>query len=267
MNGLSLPMDSASALIAWYAAMGVEILVGDNPHNYFAPPPQTQQPPRPSTTARIITPPTLPQEESVQACTLASQAQDVESLLKLMQDMDLCPLKRTALKGVKGWGNPHAPLLIIGDMPNEDDEKDGHYYSAEAGKLLENMLRAIGLSKESCYAMPLVWWRPPAGRQPTASEMASCAPFIARFIALQNPKALLITGGLSAGCLLNAQGSLQQLRSKSWEYKQEDTAMAIPAIISFSAYHLLRQPSLKQAAWQDWLRLSKNLASYSAYNK
>jgi DNA polymerase len=247
------PDNAATALISWYATMGVNILVGDSPHNYFAPDPVTQQITKPAAqSARIIAPLTLPKEEQQHAHRLAMQAKNVDELLQLMQDMDLCPLKRTALRAVQGWGNPHAPLLIIGDMPDADDELAGQYCSGLAGQLLENMLRAIGLNKESCYALPLVWWRTPAGRQLSAAEIASCAPFITHFIDLQQPHALLITGGLSAGALLKAEGSLQQLRSKTWEYTAEKP---IPAIISFSPFHLIKQPSLKQAAWQDWLKI------------
>lgn len=257
-NNVPLLQDAASALLGWVAAMGVDTLVGATPHNYFSPPPPAAT--RPVTSPpRIITAPPLPQEEQQHARSLAAQAKEVESLLQLMQDTDICPLKRTALRGVQGWGNPHAPLFIIGDMPDIEDESAGQYCSGLAGVLLENMLRAINFSKDACYALPLVWWRPPGGRQASTSEIATCIPFIERFITLQRPKALLITGGIAASTLLKAQGSLQQLRSKTWEYNQGEAAKTIPAFISFSPFHLLRQPSLKQPAWQDWLQIKSLL--------
>jgi uracil-DNA glycosylase len=245
----------AAAILEWLTAIGMESVVDNSSHEYFSALPSLETSIHQTISQHISL--TSQQHANSETEMLASQAHTVDDLLQSMQEMDFCPLKRTAMNAVKGWGNPHAPLLIIGDFPTVEEDMAGQYCHGDAGDLLSNILRSVGLSKHACYALPLIWWRPPAGRQASADEVASCSPFVKRLINLQRPKHIVITGGLTAKILLHTQGSIAQLRNKSWSYETEGQ-LPLPVTISYSPHQLLQYPQLKAHAWQDWLKLSFN---------
>jgi DNA polymerase len=127
-----------------------------------------------------------------------------------------------------------------------------------AGKLLDQMLAAAGLS-ERVFITNTVFWRPPGNRNPTPDEQATCAPFLEKAIRLVSPKLLLLSGGVSAKSLLKRQDGILSLRGNWFDWTSEDGQLVIPALPTLHPAFLLRQPAAKAQAWKDLLTLLSRL--------
>src|SRR5690606_31433513 len=196
--------DQRKALLEWYAAMGVDVLVADNPCDWFAPPQPRSQNAHPSAPPPAPTPrqpvratglppdfrPIAPQpvisadQAEMAARELARQADSLESLRALLEGFTGCPLKATASRLCFARGNPQARLMLIGEAPGRDEDMQGLPFVGRAGKLLDRMLAAIGLGPDDVYITNIVYWRPPGNRTPTPQEVQACVPFLERQIEL-----------------------------------------------------------------------------------
>ena len=148
-------------------------------------------------------------------------------------------------------GTPGSALMLVGDMPGADGVLGG-----AAGKLLGRMLATIGLARSGIYLANLVYWPTPGGRAPAASEVAACAPFLARQIEFARPRVVLALGGAAAAALTGASGGIARSRGK-WSTL---AAGGMPVLATFHPAQLLAQPTLKALAWRDLLALRSRLA-------
>jgi DNA polymerase len=172
---------------------------------------------------------------------------------------DGCALKRQgARRAVFARGNPSAPVMIIGEGPGADEDLQGEPFVGRAGKLLDRMLAAAGLS-DRVFITNTVFWRPPGNRNPTAEEQATCAPFVEQAIRLVRPKLLLLSGGVSTKSLLKRQEGILTLRGAWFDWTSEDATLVIPALPTLHPAFLLRQPAAKAQAWKDLLTLLSRL--------
>ena len=160
-----------------------------------------------------------------------------------------CELHKQRTQAVFGVGNRAAQWLIIGEAPGADEDRQGEPFVGRAGKLLNNMLLAIGLQRAEVYIANIVKCRPPSNREPAAEEAQACAPYLARQIALINPKIILALGRVAAQNLLRTERPVGSLRGKRFSYEQTD----IPIIVTYHPAYLLRSPQEKRKAWQDLL--------------
>ena len=250
------------ALLQWQVAMGATEAVSEVPENWLAAPPPAPEPaaqpvqaaPADRSKVTPIKPASAPNislAETVSAAEqAASGADSLEALSMAVHAFDGCPLKKTARNTVFAAGNFASKLLLIGEAPSASDDLSGEAFSGEAGALLNKMLAAIGLSRDTdCALINGVFWRPPGNRPPTAEEAAICLPFLKRFIALQAPTQIVLLGGGTAKVLLGETRSLSQLRAASLQYAGAE----VRATLAPST--LLRQPLQKKLAWQDLLAL------------
>ena len=130
-----------------------------------------------------------------------------------MAEFEGCNLKFTAKNLVFADGNPAADVMLVGEAPGRDEDLEGLPFVGRSGQLLDRMLAAIGLDRQSVYIANVIPWRPPGNRTPTPQETEICRPFIERQVELVNPKMLVTLGGPSAKTLLNAtEGVLQAAR-------------------------------------------------------
>ncbi len=189
-------------------------------------------------------------------------AKTLEGLKAEMAAFTGCGLKKTAKNLVFADGNPHAEVMMVGEAPGEDEDRQGLPFVGVSGKLLDRMVSFIGLDRTTFYITNIVPWRPPGNRNPTDQEIAACLPFIERHIALVKPKVLVFLGGVSVKSLLKTKDGITKLRGKKMVYNYVDAegnAQSCTAIPMFHPAYLLRTSTHKRLAWRDWLMLKKLL--------
>jgi DNA polymerase len=148
--------------------------------------------------------------------------------------------------------------MVIGEGPGADEDVQGSPFVGRAGKLLDKMLAAAGLT-DRVFITNTVFWRPPGNRTPTAAEQAVCAPFVERAIALVRPRLLMLAGGASAKHMLQTADGILSLRGRWFEWRSADGALELPALPTLHPAFLLRQPAAKKKAWEDLLKLTERL--------
>lgn len=261
---------AATALLRWYADMGVDEAVGPAPSDFFAwkpaPPPRPAQtpsreasPPRPATPAFTGSGEDLSADEAVEAAKRAAAACDsFEALEAAVQAFEGCPLKAGAKNTVFTDGIPGSDLLVIGEAPGRDEDRLGKPFVGRAGQLLDRMLAAIGRSRtENTLISNVIYWRPPGNRTPTQVETATCRPFVDRLIELTEPKAILLAGGAALQAMLGITGIM---RARGvWREIETAGGIRVAALPSFHPAFLLRQPSNKRLAWADLQSLETRL--------
>jgi len=194
-----------------------------------------------------------------EARAAADGAQDIAALKLAVEAFEGCALKKTAFSCVFADGEPQAPLMILGEAPGANEDRQGLPFVGDAGKLLDRMLAAIERDRESAYISNVIFWRPPGNRTPTAEETAACLPFVERHIALARPKILFLVGGSAAGTLLGETRGVMKLRGKWHTYQNRYLDKPIPAMVSLHPAYLLRQPGHKRLAWRDLLEVKQAL--------
>jgi DNA polymerase len=159
----------------------------------------------------------------------------------------LCELHRTRTQTVFGVGRQNADLMIIGEAPGADEDRQGEPFVGRAGRLLTAMLRAIGLGRNDVYIANILKCRPPNNRDPAPAETATCTPYLERQIALVGPRAILAVGRIAAQHLLQSDQAIGRLRGRALCYD----ALQIPVVATYHPAYLLRSPLAKSKAWQD----------------
>jgi len=157
-----------------------------------------------------------------------------------------CPLHEKRNQSVFGVGDERADWLFVGEGPGADEDAKGEPFVGQAGKLLDNMLLAIGLRRGSnVYIANVVKCRPPGNRNPEAAEAAACEPYLARQIELIQPKLIVALGKVAAHQLLATQAAIGSLRGKLHSHQ------GIPLIVTYHPAYLLRTLPDKAKAWED----------------
>jgi DNA polymerase len=195
-----------------------------------------------------------------QAQALAAGADSLDALAAIIAGFDGCPLRfeGAASQAVVYRGDPQAPLMVIGEGPGADEDRQGQPFVGRAGQMLDKMLGAAGLTGRVLITNT-VFWRPPGNRTPTPAEQAVCAPFVERAIALVRPKMLLLVGGASAKAMLRKDEGILSLRGRWHEWRSADGTLELPALPTLHPAFLLRQPAAKKRAWADLLTLTERL--------
>jgi uracil-DNA glycosylase len=272
----------AGGWLDWYALMGVVDAVEEGSSSHYARaaeararlevrPPLGQVVPGPTTPAAaptLRTPvagvpsrvpaPGGPLQAASDAHRLAAACAGLDELRDALLRFDGCPLKATATRLCLSDGNPNAPVMLIGEAPGAEEDRQGKPFVGQSGQLLDRMLAAIGLDREKVYITNVVFWRPPGNRAPTDGEVALCQPFLERQIALIRPKLLVFVGGIAARALLGLKDGVTRLRGRRFLYQPDDGA-PIPALVMFHPAYLLRQPAQKRFAWRDMLTIRQEI--------
>ena len=166
-----------------------------------------------------------------------------------------CGLHTTRTKTVFGVGDENADWMLIGEAPGAEEDRLGDPFVGQAGKLLDNMLAAIGLSRRTnVYIANVLKCRPPGNRNPTPEEVAQCSPYLLQQIALTQPKLIVAMGRFAAQTLLETSASISSLRGKVHRYA------GVPLIVTYHPAYLLRTLEDKAKAWEDLLFARKTLA-------
>ena len=182
----------------------------------------------------------------------------VEELRAAVEAFDGCLLKETASNTVFGDGPEDADIMLIGEAPGADEDRQGRPFVGRSGQMLDQMLSYIDLTREKDFRITnIVFWRPPGNRKPNAGEVALCWPFSRRHIELVQPKVILAVGGLSAQTLIDPNLRITRERGK---WRSLDVAgRAVAVLPTLHPAYLLRQPINKREAWADLLMLRQHL--------
>ncbi len=174
---------------------------------------------------------------------------DWHALRQRVSSCTACGLWETRTQAVFGVGDEDADLLIIGEAPGADEDRQGEPFVGRAGQLLNAMLQAIGLRREQVYIANILKCRPPGNRDPRPEEALRCESFLMRQIELIKPRVILSVGRISAQHLLKTDMPVGRLRGRIHEVGDS----RLPLVVTYHPAYLLRSPEQKAKAWQDLL--------------
>jgi DNA polymerase len=157
-----------------------------------------------------------------------------------------CGLHKTRTQTVLGVGDENADWLLVGEAPGAEEDRLGEPFVGQAGKLLDNMLAAIGLNRaKNVYICNVLKCRPPGNRNPEPDEVAKCSPHLQKQIELIRPKLIVAMGRFAAQTLLGTDASIASLRGRLHQYA------GLPLIVTYHPAYLLRNLPDKSKAWED----------------
>lgn len=162
-----------------------------------------------------------------------------------------CSLGKTRTKFVFGVGNPNADVMIIGEAPGADEDAKGEPFVGRAGKLLNDILKAINFEREDVFIANILKCRPPNNRNPLPEEMTTCIPYLKKQIDLVQPKLILCLGLVAAGGLLQLKLSLTKMRGNVYEFN------GVKTMVTYHPAALLRNPNWKKGCWEDVQKFRK----------
>jgi uracil-DNA glycosylase family 4 len=160
-------------------------------------------------------------------------------------DCQRCRLGATRQSLVFGVGNPQARLVLVGEAPGREEDEKGEPFVGEAGRLLDRILFAMGLSRADVYICNVLKCRPPNNRDPEADEVASCEPFLARQLTAIRPQAIVALGRFAIHTLLQTKVPIGRLRGTWQQYH------GLPLMPTYHPAYLLRNPIGKREVWAD----------------
>jgi uracil-DNA glycosylase len=257
-SGIADDWRAALAALDWQVEAGADETIGDAPVNRYelAVEAKSASMPRASDQAPAIGPTAADPVSTARAA--AESARTLDDLRVAIATFDLCELKKGARNTVFADGNPFARVLILGEAPGADEDREGRPFVGRAGQLLDRMFAAIGLSRTSpdpetaLYITNVLPWRPPGNRDPEPGEIAMMRPFVERHIALVDPAVIVVMGNTPLDALTGHRGILRARGTWTQALGRPILPMTHPA-------YLLRNPSAKREAWADLLSLQSKL--------
>lgn len=251
---------AARAALDWQVELGVDEALGEAPVNRFelvdkprpAPTPSTGQSPHVQAVQTVHVE-AIRADPVAEARVAANAAQSLEELRAALERFEHCALKRGARNLVFGEGAAGARVMVIGEAPDREGDREGKPFVGQAAALLGRMFGAIGLSlEENVYATTVMPWRLLNQSGPSPEEVAMMRPFMARHVALAKPELVVLMGNISCDAALGARG-ITRLRGTWGE------AYGVAVMPMFPPETLLRQPGLKREAWADLLEIKARL--------
>lgn len=268
---------SPEHVLRWYLDAGVDEAVGETPENRLKdlsqPVSITGPAPTPAAIPVAAPKPAAPkpaappsqragQEQAVRsAVELAQAATSLDELRAALEDFEGCALKKTAIQLVFGDGDPDATVMLVGEAPGADEDRQGVPFVGASGKLLDKMLASIELDRAQVFISNTVFWRPPGNRTPNGGEIAICMPFVERMIELVDPEILVTVGGPATHSLLAQQGSISRLRGHWFNFETPQMSRPVQAAAIYHPAYLLKSPAMKAPTWTDLLAIRAKLDS------
>jgi len=194
--------------------------------------------------------------QSVAASSPATcRSETLAELALRIKDCGLCPLGEQRQNLVFGVGNPRAELVLVGEAPGREEDKKGVPFVGEAGRLLDRILFAMGLSRQDVYICNVIKCRPPSNRDPQPEEIATCEAFLKSQLAAIRPRIIIALGRFAAQTLLQTKKPIGRLRGH-WQ-----TYQGIALMPTFHPAYLLRNPAGKRDVWEDMKLVMQRLKS------
>jgi uracil-DNA glycosylase family 4 len=186
-----------------------------------------------------------------------SKSLKLKKLAASISNIKNCALKKNATNQVFADGNANAKIMIVGEGPGLNEDKEGIPFAGRAGELLDKMLASINLDRENVYITNVVNYRPPENRKPTEEEINKYLPFLTRHIEIINPKILLLLGSTALSAIIGNDSVISEARGK-WISKKFGNNQ-IFVITSFHPAFLMRQPNQKKMSWIDLKMIKKKI--------
>lgn len=171
-----------------------------------------------------------------------------------------CALHAGRTQTVFGVGSPTADWMIVGEAPGAEEDRRGEPFVGRAGQLLDEMLRAVGLSRDSVFIANILKCRPPNNRDPAASEAEACRSYLERQIELVRPRIILAVGRIAAQQLLRSEATVGRLRGRVHRLTNPE----IPVVVTYHPAYLLRSPTQKREAWKDLCLARRIIGAHAA---
>ncbi|MCD6733344.1 MAG: uracil-DNA glycosylase [Burkholderiaceae bacterium] len=185
---------------------------------------------------------------AVQAPAVATM--DWPQLRATVASCRACALSETRTQAVFGVGDERAGWMVIGEAPGAEEDRRGEPFVGNAGRLLDEMLAALGLSRErDVFIANVLKCRPPNNRDPSPDEIRHCEPYLQRQVELVSPRVIVVVGRIAAQALLRTEASLASLRGRVHRHRIGDRA--VPVVVTYHPAYLLRSPPDKARAWAD----------------
>lgn len=197
-------------------------------------------------------------EEAAAAAEMPATGLDWPALQDCVAGCTRCELWQSRTNTVFGVGNPQADWMIIGEAPGAEEDRRGEPFVGRAGQLLDQMLHAIGQSRERVFIANILKCRPPNNRDPKPAEAAACRDYLEQQIALIQPKIILAVGKIAAQNLLGSDDPVGRMRGRPHDLD------GIPLVVTYHPAYLLRSPSQKYKSWSDLCLAAQLAAEYSA---
>jgi uracil-DNA glycosylase family 4 len=232
-----MSQEEADLRLRYLERMGIDVWV---PRGEPAPLAQAEAAPRPETTVAQPPQPGL----------------DWDALRAQVAACRQCGLCETRSQTVFGVGDRGSRLMVVGEAPGAEEDRQGEPFVGRAGKLLDAMLFALGRPREQVYIANILKCRPPNNRDPRPEEVAACEPYLQRQLELLQPELILAVGRIAAQNLLKSDAPVGKLRGRVHRYGPRQT----PLVVTYHPAYLLRSPREKAKAWQD-LKLARSLLS------
>jgi DNA polymerase len=187
--------------------------------------------------------------------------ESLEELHAYIRAFEGCALKHMGAQNTVIYdGNPAADVMVMGEAPGAQEDIQGKPFVGRSGKLLDQMLEAIGLSrKNNVYISNALFWRPPDNRTPTPAEIDCCRPIVLRHLSLVKPKILLLAGRTAAQAVLHTDQSMGALRGKWHQMPNPYLTEPLNVLVTFHPAYLLRNPPAKKDAWEDLKMVKKRM--------
>jgi DNA polymerase len=184
----------------------------------------------------------------------------LESIRAELGECTRCKLHRGRNHLVFGVGSPRAELVFVGEAPGRDEDLQGEPFVGRAGKLLTEIIEAIGFRRPDVYICNVVKCRPPENRNPEPEEIEACAPFLRAQLLAIRPKMICALGKFAAQTLLGVETPISSLRGRFFELD------GVPVMATYHPAYLLRNPSAKREVWEDMKRLHAELCVRTGRN-
>lgn len=179
--------------------------------------------------------------------------ESLDAIRAELGDCCRCGLNKGRQKVVFGVGNPQARLVLVGEAPGREEDEKGEPFVGEAGRLLDRILFAMGLSRDEVYICNVLKCRPPNNRDPEPEEVASCEPFLIRQLAAIRPQIIVALGRFAIQTLLQSRAPISRVRG-TWQQYQ-----GIPLMPTYHPAYLLRNPNGKREVWSDMKQVVERL--------
>lgn len=250
----SLDYHTAKALLEWHVDLGADEVIGDAPINRYDVP---KEAPKAKAAVPVAAPVATMGPDPVRtARDMAGGAQDLQALQAALAAFPHCDLKNGARSLVFADGQPGARVMIIGEAPGRDEDREGRPFVGAAGQMLDAMLAAIdhgrAHAERPVYITNVLPWRPPQNRDPKPDEVAMMLPFLERHVELAKPELLVLMGNHACHALTGLKG-ITKMRGTWIE------ALGLPTLPMLHPAYLLRNPIAKREAWADLLDLQARL--------
>lgn len=258
-------MNDLNALLQIYLEWGIDTAISPTPTNkaeytsttrYAA---KKTSRPVPNKKLSNSSHPLTPQQLKKIASQQATKAQDLTALKHVIDHFNGFTLCKTALHNVIPHGPQKAVLMIIGEAPDDSEDRSGRPFSGESGRILENILHYLPLKKAQIILSTAIPWRPPGGRPPNKEEQDICRPFLQQAIELMKPQHILLCGRVAMNMLLEKRIALPQ---KRWINYTTFDGKEIPVMTMRHPLQLKTSPKARQEIWETMMHVTKTLLNY-----